>query len=75
MEKTCTGQNVHPSCRVNLLSERLIEKKADSFFQANSARACSNCLKQLEHALIASPRPSLPGWARQSVYIEKIWPG
>ena len=47
MEKTCTGQNVHPSCRVNLLSERLTEKKADPFFKANSARVCSNCLKQL----------------------------
>ena len=53
--KVVPGKEGHPSNRVNF-SERLYEKKVDPFAQANSARACSDCLALTELTRLGGPK-------------------
>ena len=55
MEKSCPMKEGHPPSRVNF-SERLYEKKVDPLAQANSARACSDCLALTELTRLGEPR-------------------
>ena len=56
MEKSCPGKEGHPPSRVNF-SERLHEKKVEpAFAQANSARACSDCLTLTELTRLGEPK-------------------
>ena len=65
MEKSCPGKDGHLPSRVNF-SERSYEKKVDPLMLEPTV---------LAHDLIVSPWRSWPGWASQSVYMGKSWPG
>ena len=59
VKATFTWRNVVPGKRVTSLvnfSERLYEKKVDTFARANSARACSDCLALTELTRLGEPK-------------------
>lgn len=64
-ETSCTGKRVALSA-VSTLASVCVRKKFTPLHKLKASRA--------RHSL-ASPRPSWHGWACQSVYMEKGWPG
>ena len=69
-------RKVVPGKRLTLLAESTLPSvyMSKKLTPLPDSRAGFAMTTVLAHALIVSPWPSWPGWASQSVYMEKSWP-